>query len=225
MLTSLERLDTFLDVAARKPQLELLKKNKDAYGGTLRCTREGRSGPRPISTRETMHLVLRSTKATGEWSFKKPKNEKKIREIVARFSQKYGVRMISIGFVGNHIHFQLKLGNRFAFKPFIRGLTSSIAMAVTGVSRWTRVKGIGGPAKNQGTTKTGERFWDYRPFTRVVRGFRALLNLKDYIKVNELEGFGCNRLEARIIVEDEKLRPWLYLPVSQDDINDAITSD
>lgn len=215
-------------MSRRKPQLELLKKQKDSYGGSLRNTREGRAGPRPLSTRETMHLVLRSTKAVGEWSFKKRANEEKIRKILTRFSFKYGIRVLSIGIVGNHIHLQMKLGNRFAYKPFIRGLTASIAMAVTGVSRWKRIRGIGGPQALNAAHRhsaTGEKFWDCRPFTRVVRGFKALLKLKDYIEINQIEGFGFNRAEARMITEDRKLRPWLYKNPSREDLEDLALDD
>ncbi|MEQ1877665.1 MAG: transposase [Bdellovibrionia bacterium] len=193
-------------MAARNPQLKLLKNGKDEYGGSLRCTRAGRVGSRPLSTRETMHMVLRSSKATGDWSFKKQKNEQKIKEIVARIAHKFGVRILSLGIVGNHLHFHLKLGNRFAYKPFVRGLTASITMAVTGVNRWTRVKGVGGKGCESGS----ERFWDLRPFTRVVRGLKALLTLRDYIQLNQIEGYGVKREEARFINADMNRRPWAY---------------
>ena len=62
-------------------------------------------------------------------------------------------------------------------------------MAVTGCNRWTK-KGVG-----------KLKFWDYRPFTRVVKGYRALLTLKDYLQINRLEGFGYNRSQARFLIE------------------------
>ncbi|MGE0764803.1 MAG: hypothetical protein AB7N80_16135, partial [Bdellovibrionales bacterium] len=46
------------------------------------------------------------------------------------------------------------------------------------------------------------RFWDYRPFSRVVRGLRAYLSLKDYDEINELEGLGAPRGEALLLVKD-----------------------
>lgn len=125
-----------------------------------------------------MHLILRSTKAKGEWSFRRTQNEKKIREIVKKFAQKYGVKIHSLANVGNHLHFEIQLSNRQLYKPFIRAITASIAMAVTGASRWKPGQG---------------KFWDYRPFTRIVIGFKALLKLRDYIAINRLEGFGHTR--------------------------------
>lgn len=174
-------------------QIKLLKDEPKAYGGELLKTRKGRSGPRPIDTRNTIHLVLRSSKAVREWSFRLPRNEKKISEIIYKFSRKYGVKIISLANVGNHLHFQIKLSNRATYKPFIRAITSAIAMAISGMNRWTRAKMS---SKTQGTKL---KFWDYRPFTRVIQSFRAFLNLRDYIQINELEGFGLKRAEARFI--------------------------
>lgn len=136
-----------------------------------------------------MHLVLRSSKAKGDWSFKRPQHSTKIRQITDKFAIRYGVRVLSLANAGNHLHFHIKLTNRFTYRPFIRALTAAIAMAVTGASRWNPLK------------KTAkDRFWDYRPFTRVVQSFRALLNLRDYIQINKLEGYGYRRDEARFIL-------------------------
>jgi len=170
-------------------QISLLKSENKSYGGELLKTRKGRSYSRPLSTKETIHLVLRSTKAKGVWSFRYGNNPSKIRSIAEKFSQKYGVKILSLANVGNHLHFQIKLSNRYAYKPFIRALTASIAMTITQTSRWKPLK-----------KEPSDRFWDYRPFTRIVQGLRAFLNLRDYIRINQLEGFGCTREQARFIL-------------------------
>lgn len=174
----------------RQTQLSLLKKEKNAFGGSLFTTRKGREGSRPLSTRETMHLVLRSSKAQGDWSFKKPNNEKAIRRILQKFSEKYGIQILSAANVGNHIHLQIKLGSRYTYKPFIRAITSAIALAVTGINRWTKLAY---------EDNRRLKFWDQRPFTRVIQHFKAYLNLRDYIRINVLEGWGVKRDEARIL--------------------------
>ena len=167
------------------------------YGGVLLNTRTGRQHGRPLDTKSTMHLVLKSSKAKGAWSFKRPQNEKKIAGITHKFARKYGVKILSMANVGNHLHFQIKLTNRHAYKAFIRAITGSIAMAVTGLNRWE---------KNEKEPGTKLKFWDYRPFTRVVRSLRAYLNLKDYIQINRLEGFGATKLEARFLFKMSKLK-------------------
>jgi REP element-mobilizing transposase RayT len=182
---------TFVHMPRRNPQLSFLKSDPSDYGGELLKTRKGRRRGRPLDTRSTMHLVLRSSRAKGEWSFRRPQNMRAVREITTRFSKRYGIRIISAANVGNHLHFHIKLGNRYTYAPFIRAITAAIAMRITGASRWNRMEG---------------RFWDYRPFTRVVRGLRAFLTLRDYIRINQLEGRGYARDYARWLIERGQAR-------------------
>ena len=157
-------------------------------------TRAGRKGSRPLATKNTMHFVLRSSKAKGAWSMARPQNRKKIDQIARKFAQKYGVRILSVANVGNHLHFHIQLTNLFTYKPFMRAISGAIAMAVTGVNRWTKV--------NDGTKL---KFWDYRPFSRVIAGgMKAFLAVKDYVQINKLEGFGFKRDVAQIIVREER---------------------
>jgi REP element-mobilizing transposase RayT len=138
-----------------------------------------------------MHLVLRSTLAKGSWSFLKPGNAAKVNSIIAKFAFVYGVRVLSMANVGNHLHLHIRLHTRVGFNPFIRAITGAIAMAVTGKTRWN---------KNFETqTMATRKFWDHRPFTRIVIGFKALNHIKDYIKVNQLEAWGVAKSVARQI--------------------------
>ncbi len=150
--------------------------------------RKGRSFSRPISTKHTMHLVLRSSKASGPWSFRKSQNEKMIYELAKKFGHRFAVKIVSLANVGNHLHFQLQVTKRHLYKPFIRALTAAIAIKITGVSRWT----------NAGGTRL--KFWDYRPYTRIVTAFKYFLNLKDYFQINQWEGLGTNRQMARVLI-------------------------
>ena len=139
-----------------------------------------------------MHLVLRSSKAKGPWSFRRPRNERRLKTILEKFSTRFAVRILSFANVGNHLHLQIKLGNRHTYRPFIRAVTAAIAMAVTGASRWKKVEG---------------KFWDLRPFTRIVVGWRAVLTLRDYIAVNRLEGHGYDRELAKFILRERRAAP------------------
>jgi len=184
----------------REKQLTLLKKLPLAYGGELRNTRAGRAHGRPLDTKNSMHLVLRSSKAKGRWSFLHPKNKNRIKDILNRFALKWGVDIYSVANVGNHLHIHMKLYNRHTYRPFIRAVTAAIAMAVTGASRWKPLKA------QDANSNSGRQFWDYRPYTRVVRSFRAILNMRDYIQINKLEGYGVNRGVAEYLVKGMRRR-------------------
>lgn len=162
------------------------------YGGTYRNTRAGRLRPRPVSCSHSMHLVMRSTVARGEWSFWAPKNRRKIEIILKRFSNKHSVKILSMANVGNHLHLHIRVIRFAGYKRFIRATTSAIAMAVTGRSRW------------KPNPKSTKRFWDLRPFTRFVIGSRDFSNMRNYIRINQLEGLGYPRAAARQMAEVER---------------------
>lgn len=161
-------------------------RNPSAHGGAFQRTRYGRSRPRPLSSQASVHLTLRSSRAKGPWSFRMPQHVERIQKLTAKFTHKYGIRLHSMANVGNHLHLHLQLGHRQNYAPFIRALTAAIAMAVSGKSRWKKSQG---------------KFWDQRPFTRLVVGKRAFLRLQDYIEINVLEGYGALRNTARWIVD------------------------
>jgi REP element-mobilizing transposase RayT len=177
-------------------KLTLIPKFKDSYGGELMKKRKGRAHGRPISTQSSMHLVLRSTQARAERSFLEPSNAHKIKNFVKKFAKKNHVQILSLANVGNHLHLHIKLGTRRGYRPFIRALTAAIAVAIGGRSRWTKTK-------SEGCTK---KFWDLRPFTRIVQSFRALLTLNNYIEINRLEGQGYARREARMLIQSSANR-------------------
>ena len=174
---------------SRDQQIDLFPKRSKSYGGVLLNKRKNRTYARPISTIQTMHIVLRSSQAVGEKSFKAPRNKKFIQKILEKFSIKYGIHILSLANVGTHLHLHVKIARRNGYLCFIRATTSAIAMHVSGRNRWTAQK-----------ASNGEKFWDYRPFTRIIEGLRALLNMKDYIQINQLEGLGVPRHQARMLL-------------------------
>jgi hypothetical protein len=75
-------------------------------------------------------------------------------------------------------------------------------MKVTGRNRWT--------AASPSNESKKEKFWDLRPFSRVIESFKAFLNLRDYISINQLEGFGYTKADARWEVNLEKDRRYRF---------------
>lgn len=202
----------------KNPQCLVFEKTRSDYGGDLMKKRAGRKGPRPLDTRNTMHLVLRSSQARGEQSFLR--YQQPIKSIFKRFGDRHGVRILSLANVGNHLHLQINISNRYLYPSFIRATTAAIAMRVTGASKGKKIAPIlraklhaAKPhaklsASRPGTPRRANvrSFWDHRPWTRIVQGYRAILNLSDYIEINQWEGFGVPRTEARWIVTGRV--PW-----------------
>ena len=172
-------------------QIKLLKDLPKAYGGDLLKKSKARMSGRPLDTRNSMHFVLRSTQAKGEWSFKRHKIE--VKKIIERFAHKFGVRLNSLANVGNHLHLHLQLTNRYTYNGFIRAISAAIMMKVTGTSRWKKFS-------------SEKKFWDRRPFSRVIIGYHAILKVRDYITINRLQGIGYTKDQARFYIAWNSLR-------------------
>jgi REP element-mobilizing transposase RayT len=172
-------------------QSDFLPKSEKSFGGILRNSRLGRQGSRPLATRSSMHLVLRSSKAKGLQSLNRGHHKLRIREIFWKFSQRYGVRIYSLANVGNHLHVHMQLSNRHTYKKFICAVTAAIALLITKAKK-------GFPQKKS----KHERFWDYRPFTRILTSWTEFLKLKDYLFINKLEGEDAHRLQAVHLVKN-----------------------
>jgi REP element-mobilizing transposase RayT len=155
-------------------------KANDKFGGELSKSRRFRTA-RPVSTKETMHLVLKSSLAKGRLSFRAPGHRQKIETILQKNCAKFGVRLIKASNNFNHLHLQVKFSSRELYKRFVRAISGHIAMAVTGASKTKPISTILG-RKN---------FWDHRPFSRIVRGRRGFKIVNDYIRLNQLEAEGA----------------------------------
>jgi REP element-mobilizing transposase RayT len=130
---------------------------------------------RPLSTKHAIHLVLKSQLAVGARSFLRGKNVDRIDAIIRRTAEAKGIKIYHFVNVGNHLHLVLKLdrstalAGRRAFHTFVRSITGIIARHVLGAER-NRAKGI--------------KFWQARPFTRLVNWGRDYNFVSRYMAKN-----------------------------------------
>lgn len=152
---------------------DVFKINKE-FGGCLHGKGHAKLA-RPLSTKQAMHVVLRSSLAKGDWSLRSVKNMKMVEQTLRKLASKYGIRIYRFANVGNHIHLLIKLSNRFTFAPFIRALSGMIAMRVTGAKKLSALT---------------DKFWDFRPWSRIVEWGKAFRAARTYVFQNELEADG-----------------------------------
>jgi hypothetical protein len=138
---------------------------------------------RPFSINKAIHLILRSTKARGAWSFLKSKNEKIIYKLIYHYAAKFNVKIYRYANAGNHLHILLKAGSKKDFQNFLRTITGIIPRLVTGAQK-RKAKG---------------KFWDELVYTKLVAWGRQFKNTSNYVFKNALEAFGIipPRHEAR----------------------------
>jgi REP element-mobilizing transposase RayT len=152
---------------------DIFKSRKD-FGGALIGKGHAKKA-RPISTQHAMHVVLRSSKAKGDWSLHSPRNLKLVERTLKKLAHQFGITIYRYAIVSNHIHILLKLSNRFTFAPFMRALAGTIALKVTGANKLKALT---------------EKFWDFIPWSRVVEWGKAYTRAKAYVFQNELEACG-----------------------------------
>jgi REP element-mobilizing transposase RayT len=153
-----------------------------AHGGTLRNSRKGR-GARRVSTRYSMHIVLRSSQARGALSFLRPQIRRMIGRVLSKHAARAQAKILTLGNAGNHLHLRIQFGSRRTYMYFIRAVTGEIALHIKRLAETTK------------------NFWDRRPFSCIVSGARYVTRLTDYIRINSLEGQGYPRAFARLVVE------------------------
>lgn len=185
------------------PQLNLFKKDLRFHGGSLLHGR--RKSVRPLTTKESIHVVLRSSWGYGGNSFLLNHNRKNIERIILRTAKKYLIKVYRQVIVSNHLHLIIKIPSRKNYRTFIRVLSSLIASHVMKMQSFKMFqkllrKNAGDPPTQtnqrryqqaqQETQGKGQAFWQFRPFTRILFWGRDFKNSCQYLLKNTLEALG-----------------------------------
>lgn len=156
-------------------QISGFSKLGDSFGGS-KLKGNARSA-RPLDSKFPIHLTLRSRKSV----MRLPKTFVIVERTIEETSKKYGVTIFKRANVGNHLHLLLQI-NTWLWAKFIRELTGRIAQAL----------GQLGLSDKMG-------FWQFKPHTRIVRGWRqAFKSALEYVRLNQIEALGfINRKETK----------------------------
>jgi len=165
---------------ASLPGLEF--KKTLSFGGSLLKSSHAKTS-RPLSSKQALHVVLRSEYARGTLSFLR--RDRQIRDTLAKVALKHGVRIYRVANAGNHLHLLVRFTQRRGLQNFLRGACGLIARQTLDAQRGrARLK----TEDNSLGRKT--RFWSQRPFTRIVAWGRDFEGALSYLKQNTLEAFG-----------------------------------
>lgn len=170
----------------QKKQFSLVKNNwKTPYshGGILRNTRRGR-GQRPLSSKDPLHLVFKiNTSQLRQLSLRSIQTHRVVTLIIQKYAQKFFVKIEQISIQNNHIHLLIRTSRRSLFIYFFRVVAGQIAQQL-------RKEGLLRGRAVTDTLKKAGPLWVHRPFSRVVKGYRAYRIVRDYIQLNEKEARG-----------------------------------
>lgn len=195
----------------RQNQFSLFKPQVKFHGGALLYKK--RKSMRPLSSKDSIHFVLRSQWAMGADSFLVTRNRKAIERTINRFSKKFGVRIYQQSINSNHIHILLRITNRILYRAFIKAISGKIASHVMGNQSFKLFSKVSLKLKTEArlnqtakldrktesdpktgdgsaATQLSQAFWQFRPFSRIVNWGKDFKTCVKYLKQNVLEALG-----------------------------------
>jgi putative transposase len=185
----------------KKPiQYNLFKADVRFFGGAL--LKGKRKSLRPLSTKDPIHVVMRSTWAKKEYSFLKPVHTKAIHKILGAMGKRFQVKIYQTAVQGNHIHLVIKIPHRIQYKAFIKAISGKIAQTVMKAPSFeaflenlSRNGTSGGDGRKE--RDKIKSFWELRPFTRVLLWGKDFKKCLKYLTQNTLEAIGFIQYKER----------------------------
>ncbi len=154
---------------------------KREHGGSLHIGR--RRTRRPLSTKEPIHLVLKSDFATGARQI--TRHRQIVERILKKASRLYHIRIYDKGVAWNHIHLVILGKRRIDIQNFFRVVAGHIAQEIL----------VKHPIKEHETGTAPRdpenKFWQTRIYSRLVSWGRELEAVLNYVRQNALEAVGA----------------------------------
>lgn len=153
----------------KKPQQLSFIKSVNEFGGSLLIGK--RKEARPTSTKNPMHVILKSENARGLFSFINHKWA--LEQAIAKISSRVRIKIYDFAITNNHIHLTIYFTSRAAYRKWIRTVTAEIVRII---ARRTKTK--------------LKDFFTYRPYTKIVSWGRQFKTVLNYMVLNQMEYFG-----------------------------------
>ena len=171
------------------------------HGGDTRT--RSRKIHRPLQPGLNHHLVLRSGRARGAWSFLHRRNRSRVERLIYMQAAHQGIHIDRLANVGNHLHLIVLFRDSLTFKRFLKAIGGLIVRVVTGARKGHALPTVRHAASGAGSTGSApsarRKFWDGLAYTRLVTWGRELTAVRAYLAKNRCEaiGFGGARLKIR----------------------------
>ena len=96
----------------------------------------------------------------------------------------------------DHIHLLIRTSRRKHFHHFFRVVAGQIAQRFENAGLLACAKFTAKVNQNQKVTDN-QNLWKYRPFSRVVRGWKSYKIIRNYIQLNEKEVKGAIKYQKK----------------------------
>jgi REP element-mobilizing transposase RayT len=172
-------------------QLNLLstwQKDRYAFGGSNLKNSHAKT-KRPFSRKLPLHVVMRSSQAKGSHSLSL--HNRKIEAALFEEATRQHLKLHSAANAGNHLHLLVQAPSREQLSAFLKAVSGRIAMIVTGARKGASLS---------------SKFWDQRPFTRLVNAGRDFMAVRQYLAMNSTESAGLARPTVRAMFAEIRER-------------------
>jgi len=150
-----------------------------AHGGNVR--KRKRKIARPWNSALPVHMVLRSSRARGQWSLLENEVFGRVAQLARVLAARFGVVLYRYANSGNHIHILARAPSRPSLQSFLRVFAGQTAQLVTHAAKG---RPIG-------------KFWDRIAYSRIVSWGREFRCVGAYVKMNEHEALGLRPPRGR----------------------------
>ena len=145
-----------------------------------------------------IHLVLKANRSCLRGGFRTYKRYFLIQKLLDRYSRRFFVKIEQVSIQHDHIHLLIRSSRRSRMQNFFRVVSGQIAQQLEraallnlGPRKSSRKYVTDTPRRKATPSSAGWRgLWRHRPFTRVVRGWKAYRTVRKYIELNEHEAMG-----------------------------------
>lgn len=131
-----------------------------------------RKTQRPISTKKPMHIVMRSTRASGAISLRGSGQRGMVESLLMKYKRRFSIKIYKYSINSNHIHLAVRAYKRENLQNFLRAFAGELALQLL---RKFKLKG---------------KFWDLLAFSRLVEWGKSFRNLIEYVVMNQKEAVG-----------------------------------
>ncbi|WP_409479500.1 hypothetical protein [Pseudobdellovibrio sp. HCB154] len=164
------------------------------HGGILRQKRRGRKA-RPLSTKAPIHLVLKTDIRSLCRGLRSPLGFYLINYIIKTYARRFFVKVEQVSINHDHVHLLVRFSRRSLGQHFLRVVTGQIAQQFKNNGFLAAAKSVTDTPATK--PRKSAKLWKYRPFTRVIQGWKPYLIVRNYIQLNIKEASGQIKYKPR----------------------------
>lgn len=185
-----------------KKQKSFFKASRKEHGGVLAVGK--RRAKRPLATKNSIHITMRSDLAKCQRSLMKHKNL--IRKVVLKASKRFEIKVYRYAICGNHLHFLIKGSYKSDIQNFFRVVAGHIAQGVLKLyplthdelrkTQWGGVHAAQIIPKKP-CLKNQRKFWALLLYSRIITWGKEFQTVSKYILQNTLEALNLIAYQPR----------------------------